>query len=79
MSAATMNFKQLCEALEAERSDLSYLRTPRKPEINVVTKVVRVVPEKLKGMYFHAGRYSAGDRDSSATEAWSQYELKEKL
>jgi hypothetical protein len=79
MSAATMNFKQLCEALETERSDISYRNHFAKPEINIITKTVKVIPEKLKGIYFHAGRYSAGDRDRLATEAWTEYELKEEL
>jgi hypothetical protein len=74
-----MNFKQLCEALETERSDISYRNHFSKPERQIKTKTVKVVPEKLKGMYFNAGRYSAGDRDNSATKAWTEYELKEEL
>ncbi len=79
MSAATMNFKQLCDALEAERSDITYRNHFSKPEINIITKTVKVIPDKLKGVYYHAGRYSAGDRDRLAAQAWAEYERREEL
>mgnify|MGYP000529804286 CR=1 FL=1 len=72
-------FKALCESLEAERSDLTYLKTPRKPRVRVVTKTLKIVPETVKSVYFNAGRYSAGDRDITAIEAYWQYEISEEL
>jgi hypothetical protein len=79
MSAATMNFKQLCEALEAERHDTFYLTGLSKQKTTVVTKTLHVMPERFKRVYFHAGRYSAGARDKMAIQAWLEYELAEDL
>jgi len=69
----TQTFKELCEVLEAERNDISYKRHFTKPEIKVITKTLKVIPEHLKRIYFHSGRYSAGDRDSLAVQAWAEY------
>lgn len=66
-------FKELCEILELERLDISYRKRITKPQFQVITKTVKVVPERLKKTLFHAGRYSAGDRDSLAVEAWAEY------
>jgi hypothetical protein len=76
---STQTFKELCEVLEAERNDISYKRHFTKPEIKVITKTLKVIPERFKRIYFHAGRYSAGDRDSMAVEAWLEYELAEDI
>jgi len=72
-------FKELCEVLELERHDISYRKRITKPEVQVITKTLKVIPERLKRTYFHAGRYSAGDRDSLAVEAYAEYERTEKL
>jgi hypothetical protein len=42
--------------------------------VHVVVKEVKRVPERLKKIYFHAGRYAAGDRDTLAVEANQQFE-----
>jgi hypothetical protein len=42
--------------------------------VQVIVKEVKKVPERLKKIYFHAGRYSAGDRDTLATEANEKFE-----
>lgn len=60
--------------LEAERNDISYRNPIPKPLVKVVVKEVKKVPERLKKIYFHAGRYAAGDRDSLAIEAHAQFE-----
>ena len=78
-AASTKKFKALCEALEAERNDLSYLGRTRQPKIRVVTKTLKVIPESFKSLYFHAGRYSSGARDSVATQAWWEFEMAEEL
>jgi hypothetical protein len=70
-------FSDLVKKLEVERNDISYRRHFSKPEVQVVTKILKVVPERFKKLYFHAGRFAAGDRDSLATEAWSEYEKQE--
>ena len=62
-------FSDLVKQLEAERNDISYRKHFATPEVKVVVKEVKRVPEKLKKIYFHAGRYAAGDRDSLAIEA----------
>jgi hypothetical protein len=59
--------------LEAERIDISYRNPIPKPLVKVETKVVKTFPERLKKIYFHAGRYAAGDRDKMAEQAWSDY------
>jgi predicted solute-binding protein len=56
-------------ALEAERYDISYRKAVRAPEIQYKIKTLTKVPERLKKVYFHAGRYSAGDRDQTAIDA----------
>jgi hypothetical protein len=60
--------------LEAERNDISYRKRLAPPEVKVVVKEVKKVPERLKKIYYHAGRYAAGDRDSLATEAYAEFE-----
>jgi hypothetical protein len=42
--------------------------------VQVIVKEVKRVPEHLKKVYFHAGRYAAGDRDTLATEANAKFE-----
>ena len=77
--ASTNKFNELCEALESERNDISYRNHFSRPQVQVVTKTLKVIPERLKQIYFHAGRYSSGDRDRLANQAWSEYELAEEL
>jgi len=74
-----LKFSDLVQKLEAERHDISYRKRITKPEVQVVTKTLKVIPERFKRIYFHAGRYAAGDRDNLATQAWSEYEELENL
>ena len=74
-----LQFSDLVQRLEAERNDIGYRKRVTKPEVQVITKTVKVVPERFKKLYFHAGRYAAGDRDNLATQAWSEYERTENL
>lgn len=67
-------FSELWQVLEAERNDISYRKPLAQPEEKVVVKVVKKVPERLKKIYYHAGRYAAGDRDTLAVEAFEQFE-----
>lgn len=67
-------FSELWQVLEAERHDISYRKPFAQPEVKVVVKEVKKVPERLKKIYYHAGRYAAGDRDTLATEAFEQFE-----
>ena len=62
------------QRLEAERHDISYRNPIPKPLVKVVVKEVKKVPERLKSIYFHAGRYAAGDRDRLATQANAKFE-----
>lgn len=62
------------KALEAERHDISYRKQVQKPETVIRVKTVTKIPERLKKVYFHAGRYSAGDRDDLATESYRKME-----
>lgn len=68
------DYSQLWKILEAERNDISYRKPLASPEVKVVVKELKKVPERLKKIYYHAGRYAAGDRDSLATEAFAQFE-----
>jgi len=70
---------ELWHKLENERLDISYRKHFAKPEVKVITKTLKVIPERLKRAYFHAGRYSAGDRDRLAVEAYAEYERAENL
>jgi len=72
-----LKFSDLVQKLEAERNDISYRKRITKPEVQVVTKTLKVIPERFKKIYFHAGRYAAGDRDKLASEAWAEYEKQE--
>jgi len=74
-----LQFSDLSQKLEAERNDISYRKRITKPEVKVITKTLKVIPERFKRIYFHAGRYAAGDRDNLATQAWSEYEELENL
>jgi len=74
-----LKFSDLVQRLEAERNDISYRKHFTKPEVQVITKTVKVVPERFKKLYFHAGRYAAGDRDNLARDAWAEYERTENL
>ena len=74
-----LQFSDLSQKLEAERNDISYRKRITKPEVKVITKTLKVIPERFKRIYFHAGRYAAGDRDNLATQAWSEYEKLENL
>jgi hypothetical protein len=74
-----LQFSDLVQKLEAERNDVSYRSHFTKPEVKVITKTLKVIPERLKRAYFHAGRYSAGDRDRLAVEAYAEYERAENL
>lgn len=69
---------EFMQRLEAERNDISYRKRLPEPQVQVVVKEVKRVPERLKKVYFHAGRYSAGDRDALAVEANEQFEKLEK-
>lgn len=68
------SFEELCRSLEAERLDISYRKRLPEPITQVVVKEVKRVPERLKKIYYHAGRYAAGDRDSLAIEAFAEFE-----
>jgi len=74
-----LTFSELTKSLEAERLDISYRKQLAPPQVQIVTKTLKVIPERFKKIYFHAGRYSAGDRDSLAIEAWAEYERIENL
>jgi hypothetical protein len=74
-----LTFSELSKSLEAERIDISYRKQLAPPQVQVVTKTLKVIPERFKKIYFHAGRYAAGDRDSLAVEAWAAYEQEEDL
>ena len=74
-----LKFSDLVQRLEAERNDVSYRSQFTKPEVKVITKTLKVIPERFKRIYFHAGRYAAGDCDNLATQAWSEYERTENL
>jgi len=74
-----LKFSDLVQRLEAERNDVSYRSHFTKPEVKVITKTLEVIPERFKRIYFHAGRYAAGDRDNLATQAWLEYEELENL
>ena len=74
-----LQFSDLVQRLEAERNDISYRKHFAKPEVKVVTKTLKVIPERVKRIYFHAGRYAAGDRDNLAKDAWAEYERTENL
>jgi hypothetical protein len=65
--------------LEAERIDISYRNAIPKPLVKIETKVVKTFPERLKKIYFHAGRYAAGDRDKMAEQGWKDYASAEAL
>ena len=68
------SFDALVKALEAERNDISYRKPLAEPQVHVVVKEVKRVPERLKKVYFHAGRFAAGDRDTLAVEANAEFE-----
>ncbi len=70
---------ELFARLEAERMDISYRNPIPKPIVKVETKVLKTIPERYKRIYFHAGRYSAGDRDSMAEQAWKEYAKAEEI
>jgi len=74
-----LQFSDLVQKLEAERNDISYRSQFTKPEVKVITKTLKVIPERFKKTYFHAGRYAAGDRDNLARDAWAEYERTENL
>jgi len=74
-----LTFSELSKSLEAERIDITYRKQLAPPKVHVVTKTLKVIPERFKKIYFHAGRYAAGDRDSLAIEAWAAYEREEDL
>jgi hypothetical protein len=66
--------KEFWQRLEAERHDISYRNPIPKPLVKVVVKEVKKVSERIKSIYFHAGRYAAGDRDRLATQANAEFE-----
>ena len=70
----SISFEELVRSLEAERNDISYRKPLAEPQVQVVVKEVKRVPERLKKIYFHAGRFAAGDRDTLAIEANAQFE-----
>jgi len=74
-----LTFSELSKVLEAERIDISYRKQLAPAPVQVVTKTLKVIPERFKKIYFHAGRFAAGDRDSLAIEAWAAYEQEEDL
>ena len=70
----SISFEELVKSLEAERYDISYRKPLSEPQVQVVVKEVKRVPERLKKVYFHAGRFAAGDRDTLAIEANAEFE-----
>lgn len=70
---------ELFARLEAERIDISYRNPIPKPIVKIETKVIKTIPERYKRIYFHAGRYAAGDRDKMAEQAWAEYSHAEGL
>ena len=70
-------FSEFIQQLELERNNISYRSHFTKPEVKVITKTLKVIPERFKKIYFHAGRYAAGDRDKLASEAWAEYQKQE--
>lgn len=66
-----MEHVELINRLEAERNDISYRVKNPKPLVKVT--VQRKVSERNKKLYFHAGRYAAGERDQLALAAWQKY------
>ena len=70
-----MNKRQL-EALERERYDISYRNIKPKKKL-IIDKVnptqVEALSERYKQMFFHAGRYAAGARDTKATKEYASY------
>ena len=73
------SFEELVQRLEAERVDITYRNPIPKRIVKVETRVVKTFPERLKKIYFHAGRYAAGDRDRLAEQAWADYASAEGL
>jgi hypothetical protein len=73
-SHQVISYENLVKTLEAERNDISYRKPLAAPQVQVIVKEVKRVPEHLKKVYFHAGRYAAGDRDTLATEANEKFE-----
>jgi hypothetical protein len=69
-----LQYSELIKRLEAERYDISYRKPLAEPQVHVVVKEVKRVPERLKKIYFHAGRFAAGDRDTLAIEANAEFE-----
>lgn len=69
-----MEHAELMKQLEAERNDISYRKRLPEPQVQVIVKEVKRVPERLKKVYFHAGRYSAGDRDALAVKGNEQFQ-----
>jgi hypothetical protein len=70
---------ELFARLEAERIDISYRNPIPKPIVKIETTVLKTIPERYKRIYFHAGRYAAGDRDKMAEQAWGEYASAEGL
>ena len=70
---------ELFARLEAERIDISYRNPIPKPIVKIETRVLKTIPERYKRIYFHAGRYAAGDRDKMAEQAWAEYASAEGL
>ena len=68
------DYSELWRMLEAERNDISYRKRLAPPEEKIVVKEIKKIPERLKKVYFHAGRFAAGDRDTLATEANAEFE-----
>ena len=70
-----MNKRQL-EALERERYDISYRNVKPKKKL-IIDKVnptqVEALSERYKQIFFHAGRYAAGARDTKATKEYASY------
>jgi len=70
-----MNKKQL-ESLERERYDISYRNIKPKKKLMIDKpnpSKVEALSERYKQMFFHAGRYAAGARDTKATKEYASY------
>jgi hypothetical protein len=73
------------QALELERNDTSWRKpAPKTVFVEVKTKakperVKAVLDEEAKKIYFNAGRFMGGDRDTVAVSAYRIYELIEGL
>jgi len=67
--SVTDKWQERMRELELERIDTTWLNKPQPAERVVFVKERTQISEKTKRLYFNAGRYAAGDRDTTATAA----------